>query len=175
MSQPTETATSEIWPTRLSFPKVLQLDFPQFFRPFPVFFSPGNGSVSVDDLCARLFLKFVCYCKKCTLVELVCEQLFFLFQQNSCFSSTFIGIEKLFALTRITYASASDIKSMNSVADTPWTFPKRLLPFLSMDYRSQTSKNGLNFFLFLEKYFRHEKGTVAKPFLGLAEWLIANI
>ena len=58
---------------------------------------------------------------------------------------------------------------MNSVADTPWTFPKRLLPFLSTDYRSQTSKNELNFFLFLEKYFRHEKGTVAKPFLGLAE------
>ena len=132
------------------------------------FFSPGNESVSVDDLCARLFLKFVCYCKKGTLGELVCEQLFFLFQQNSCFSLSFIGIEKLFAITRITYASASDIKSMNSVADTLWTFPKRLLPFLSTDYRSQTSKNGWNFFLFLEKYFRHEKGTVAKPFLGLA-------
>ena len=110
-----------------SFPTVL-------FRLFPVFFT-RNESVSPNRLWAPLFLKLVCYCKIGRLCELICDQLFFLFQQNSCFSLSFIGIEKLFALTRITYANLSDMKSMNSVADTPWSFPKHLLAFLSPDHR----------------------------------------
>ena len=116
---------------------MLQPQFLHFFFVRFQFFSPGNESVSVDGLWAPLFLNFVCLCKVGTICGLVCEQLFFLFQQNSCFSLSSIGIEKFFALTRITCARVSDIKSMHSVADTPWIFPKRLLAFFSPDYRSR--------------------------------------
>ena len=157
----------QTWPTRLSFPKVLQprlLHF--FFVRFQFFFHPVTKSVSVDGLWAPLFLKFVCCCKIGTLCELVCEQLFFLFQQNSCFSLSLIGLENFFALTRITYASVSDIKSMNSIADTPWTFPKRLLSFISPVYRSRISKKAWNFFP-EKKIFFTKKEPVAKSFSTL--------
>ena len=122
-----------------------------------------------------MFIKFVCHCKTGALCELVCEHLFFLFQQNSCFSPSFIATENFFSPTRITYASVSDIKNMNSTADTPWTFPKLLLAFISPDYRSRISKKGWNFFFFLKKTFHQEKGTVAKSFFNLVDWMIANI
>ena len=125
-----------------------------FFSSVSSFYQPVTKSVSVDGLWATIFLKFVCYYKIGTFCELVCEQLFFLFQQNSCFSFSFIDIEKFFALTRITYASVSDIESMNSVAHTSWTFPKRLLALLFPDHRSRISKK---FFLFLEKIFFTKK------------------
>ena len=118
-----KAATAEIWPTGLSFPKVLQPGFLHFFSSVSIFFHPVTKSVSVDGLWALFFLKPVCYCKTGTLCELVCEQLFFLFQQNCCFSLSFIGIENFFALLLKTDASVSDIKSRNSIADTPWTFP----------------------------------------------------
>ena len=47
----------------------------------------------------------------------------FLSPQNSCFSLSGVGLGIFFALTGITYASISDIKSMKSIADTPLLFP----------------------------------------------------
>ena len=152
-----KAAIAEIWQTRLSFPKVLEPRFPHFFSSVFSFFHPVTKSVSVDCFLVPLVLKFDCYCKIGTLCELVCEQLFSLFQQNSCVSLRFIGIEKLFALTCIAYASARDIKSMNSNADTLWTFSKRLLAFNSPDYRSRISKKGWNFFFFLKKFSSRER------------------
>ena len=173
MSQPAET----VWNKQLQrFDQlgwVFQKGATASFRTFLFFrfqyFSPRNELVSVDGLWAPLFLKFVCYCKVGALCELVCEQLFFHFQQNSCFSLSFIGIEKLLALTRITYASVSDIERKKIDPDTPWTFPKRLLSSFSPDYRSRISKKGWNFYFFLKKIFFTKKRTVAKSILDLVE------
>ena len=128
-----------------------------FFSSVSSFFYPVTKSVSVDCFMVPLVLKLVCYCKIGTFCELVYEQLFFPFQQKSCFSLLFIGIEKFFALTRIVYASVSDIKSKNINAVTPWTFPKRLLAFISPDYRSRISKKGWNFLFSCKKHFFTKK------------------
>ena len=56
-----------------------------------------------------------------------------------------------FPTTRLTYASVSDFKSMLSIAHIPWTFPKRLLAFISPHYRRPISKKGWNFFFLLNK------------------------
>ena len=81
-----------------------------------------------------MFLNIVCYCKIGTLCELVCEQMFFFIQQNFYFSLFLIGIEKFFAPTRIIFASVSDIKSINSIANNLWILPQRLLAFISPNY-----------------------------------------
>ena len=143
-----------------------------FFSSVSSFFHPVTKSVSVDCFMVPLVLKLVCYCKIGTFSELVCEQLFFLFQQKSCFSLLFIGIEKFFALTRIAYDSVSDIKSKNSNAVTPWTFPKRLLAFISPDYRSRISKQGWNFLFSCKKHFFTKKELLQSQSLTLSnEWL----
>ena len=108
-------------------------------------------SVCGDGFWAPMFLNFFCYCKNGTLCELVCRHLFFLFHQNSCFSFSFNDLEKFFAPTHIIYASVSDIKSMNSVAYTPWAFPKRPLALIPPDHMSRISKKVWNFFLCLKK------------------------
>ena len=136
---------------------MLQPRLQHIFSSVSSLFSPGNESVSVDGFWDPLFLKFVCHCRIGTLCELLCEQLFFLFQQNSCFSLSFIDSEKIFALTHITYASVNDVKSKNSVADTPCIFPKILLTFVSPDYRSRNGKKGWNFFFSLKKIFFTKK------------------
>ena len=166
---------ADIWPTRLSFPKTLQPSFLHSFSPLSSFYQPETKSVSVDGLWDQTFLKFVCYCQIGTFYELLFEQMFFLFQQKSCFSLTFIGIENTFAPTSITLATASDIKSINSFADTPWIFTKPLLAFTSPDYRSRISKKGWNFLFFVEKNFLHERRTVAKTFLNSVRKKIASI
>ena len=91
----------------------------ELFSSVSSFFHPVTKSVSVDCFMVPLVVKFVCYCKIGTFCELVCEQLFFLFQQESCLSLISIGIEKFFALTRIAFANVSDIKSKSSNAVTP--------------------------------------------------------
>ena len=108
-------------------------------------------SISVDDLWAPLFFSFVSYCQNGALCLIVWEHLFFLFQQKSCFQLSFIGTDIIFARTRITSAIVSDIKSMHSIADTTWIFPKRFLAFIFPDYRSRNSRKGCNFFFFPEK------------------------
>ena len=113
-----------------------------------------------------MFHEFVCYCHTDMLCELVCQHLFFLFQQKSCCSLSFLGIQNLFAPTRITSASVSDTQRINSITDLPWIFPKRLLAFISQYYTSRISKKSRNFL--------HEKKTVAKSFLNLDEWMTAN-
>ena len=163
MSQPAEA----VWKQQLQrllynllswfFQRCYSLDCYVFVVRFHCF-HPVTESVSDDGLWSSMFIKFDCYCKIGTLCKSVCEHSFFLFQQNSCFSLPFIAIEKFFSPTRITYASVSDIKSMNSNADTPWTFPKRLLGFISPDYRSRISKKGWDFF-FLLKNFSSRKRT----------------
>ena len=145
---------------------MLQPHFLHFFRPVLVFFHTVTKSFSADGFWAPLFLLFVCYCKTGTLRELVCEHLFFLSQQSSCFSISFIGIESFFSLTRITYPSVSDIKSIKSSADNPWTFPKRLLPLISFITEVKRQEK-LKLFLFPQKSFLHEKRTVAKSFFLL--------
>ena len=151
---------------------MLQLRFQHFFPSVYSFYHPITNSISVDGFWAPILHKFVCFCKIGTLCELVCEHLFF-FQQNSCFSLSFIGNENFFASTRITYANVSK-KSMNSFAHNPWTFPKHLLAFISPDYRSRISKKCLDFSFFLNKNFFTKK-ELLQSFLNPAEWMIANI
>ena len=140
-----------------------------FFRPFPVFFSRWRVGfcwwfvgLTFPQICLLMQNWYALW------VSLVCEELFFVFQQYSCFSLRFIGIEKFFWLSRISYASVINIKSMNNVADTPWTFPKRILAFSAPDYKSRISKKGWNFFFFLSKNFT-KKGTVVKSILYLVQ------
>ena len=128
-----------------------------FFSSVSSFFYPVTKSVSVDcfmlstcpQTCLLLQNWYVLWVSLWTIVFSLSAKILLFF--------TFIGIEKFFALTRIVYASVSDIKSKNINAVTPWTFPKRLLAFISPDYRSRFSKKGWNFLFSCKKHFFTKK------------------
>ena len=161
MSQPAEA----VWKQQLQrfvllgwvFQRCYSLDSYIFFVRFQ-FLSPGNEvSFCWWFVVSQYSSNSFAISKNGTLCELVCEHLFFLFEQNSCFSLSSIAIEKFFSSTRITCASVSDVRSMNSFADTPCTFPKHLLAFISPNYRSRISKEGWIFLFILKKIFLLKK------------------
>ena len=174
MSEPTQT----VWKQQLQiydqlgwvFQRCYSLVSYFFFVRFHLYFQPVTKSFSVDGLRAPLFLKFVRFCKIGTLCQLVCERLFFLFQQNSCFSLSFIDIEIYSTLARIPYSSVSDIKNKNSISDTPWTVTKYPLAFISPDYRSRISKKGWNLLFFLKKKFFTKKELLQNQFSTFLNW-----
>ena len=159
-----KAATAEIWPARLRFPKVLQPRSLHFFVRFQLL-SLGNevsfcwwivGPNSPQIF--RLLPKW--YALQFSLWAFVSKNLI---QQKSCFSISFIGIENIFAPTRITSAGVIEIKSMNSIADTPRIFPTKRLPACkSPDYRCRHSRKSWNFF-FLEKTIFTKKKLLQNP------------
>ena len=177
MSQPAQT----VWKQQLQRFDLLRWVFRRcyslvsciFFARFQ--FSPSGNKVFfcgwfVGPNLPHIFLFLLIV----TFWNLVCKHLFFPFQQKFRFSLYFIGIENIFAPTCETSASVSDTKSTNSIADTPWICPGRLLPFAFPDYRNRISKK-TETFSFSWKTFVHENGTVANPFFNDDEHMIANI
>ena len=163
MSQPAET----IWKQQLQgfdplgwvFRSCYSLVFYNFFSSVSQFLSPCKDvsfrwwfvGPNVPQFCLLL--------KPGSIWELVCEsvQLLPLVQRNSCFSLSFKRIENFFSPTRVTYPSVSHVKSSNSIAHISWNFPKRLLAFISPDYRSRVSKKGWNFFFSVKKKIVRKK------------------
>ena len=166
ISQPAET----VWKQQLQRFDLLSWVFQRCYSLTSYIFSPVSSfyhlvtkAVSVDGLWFPMFLKFVWYCKIGTFCELVCEHLFFLFQKKPCFSLSFFSIQNLFAPTRITYASVTDIKSMKIFDETPWTFSKRLLAFISPVYRSRNSQKSWNFLFLFDKKIITKKELLQSP------------
>ena len=135
-------------------------------------YHPVTNSVSVESFWTPSFRSFVGRRQAGPLSELACEHLFF-FQKNSCFSSSFIGIENTFAAARIIFANVIDIKRMHSIANTAWISLKRLRAFIYPDYTSPICKK-VKICDFLSKFFFQKKGIVAKLLLYFAGWMITN-
>ena len=90
------------------------------------------------------------FCKVCTFCELVFEHLFS-FSESSCFSTSFIGIENIFATTRNNFANVENMESLNVITETLWILPKSLQAGSYPKYWSPISKRRLKLLLFPEK------------------------